>query len=197
MLVSSYLGRYSEKVSHVVLAESGPLTQEMVEFYKDKFEIGVGFVFHVMGAWLGTRGVSDPDQQAAADLFQYQILIAYEGKGHPMAGYYCNKQASPAALAHWRLGREAWIQFGRSYVGRGRKLRVSFVDGVEVFEREVLLLTSACDIILGVELQQRQMQYFPNAKMVLVDDVGHTLFGEKPTETLAPVRTYLNSPAPN
>ncbi len=42
-----------------------------------------------------------------------------------------------------------------------------------------------------VELQQKQMQYLPKATMVVIDDVGHSLFGENPAKALAPVRAYL------
>jgi len=50
------------------------------------------------------------------------------------------------------------------------KMRVSLVEGVEAFRGEVLFLTSACDVILGVEFQQEQMQYFRNARMVVIND---------------------------
>ena len=194
MLVSSYLGRHPDKVRFVVLAEPGPLTAKMAEIFRDKLEFGAPFVFHVMGAWIASLAVSGPDQQASADYFHFPMLGAYEGDDHPLAGYYCNRKAPPAAFEHWRLGRMAWVQIPRSNTRKDGKMRVSLVEGVEAFRDEVLFLTSACDVILDVEFQQEQMQYFPNARMVVIDDVGHSLFGKNPTETLAPVRAYLSSP---
>jgi proline iminopeptidase len=192
MLASSYVGRYPEKVSHLVLAEPGPLTQEMYEIFHDKYTLGLPFVFHVIGAWLGTIGVSDPDDQAGDDQFMYEVLIAYKGDDRPMAGYFCNKKASPAALEHWRLGLEAYNNIRESGL-KGEGYIVSLVKGVEDFKGEVLFLTSSCDTILGVDLQKKQMKYFPKARIVVVDDAGHYLFGEKPTESLAPVRDYFKT----
>jgi len=118
------------------------------------------------------------------------MLGPYEGEGHPWASYYCNKKVPPDAFEHWRLGRAAWNHIRDSYTDGG-KLSVSFVEGVEAYKGEVLFLTSSCDTILGVELQQKQMQYFTNARMVVVEGVGHSLFGEKLIESLAPVREKM------
>lgn len=192
MLASSYVGRYPEKVSHLVLAEPGPLTQEMYEIFYDKHTWGLPFVFHVIGAWLGTIGVSGPDDQAGDDQFMYEVLVAYEGEDRPMAGYFCNKKASPSAFEHWRLGLEAYNNIRESGT-KGEKYIVSLVKGVEDFNGEVLFLTSSCDTILGVDLQKKQMEYFPKARMVVIDGVGHYLFGEKPIESLAPVREYFKT----
>ncbi len=69
--------------------------------------------------------------------------------------------------------------------------RVNLVRGVEAFDKEVLFLAGSCDIILGAELQREQMKYFPNARMVVIDGVGHEMFVENPKASLAPVREYL------
>lgn len=192
MLASSYVGRHPEKVSHLVLAEPAPLTQEIFEIFHDSYTWGLPFAFHVIGAWLGTISVSDPDDQAGDDQFMYEVLMAYNGDDRPMAGYFCNKKAPPASFKHWRLGLEAYKNIRESGM-KGGKYIVSLVEGVENFNREVLFLTSSCNTILGVDLQKKQMKYFPKARMVVVDGVGHYLFGEKPTESLLPVRVYFKT----
>jgi len=68
----------------------------------------------------------------------------------------------------------------------------SLVGRLEAFEREVLFLAGSCNVILGAEIQAEQIKYFPNATLVLIEGVGHEMFAENPTASLAPVRTYLS-----
>jgi proline iminopeptidase len=192
MLASSYIGRHPEKVSHLVLAEPGPLTPEMYEVFYNNYTFGLPFIFHVVGAWFGTIGISDPDDQAGDDQFMYEVLIAYNGEDRPMAGYFCNKKPSPSAFIHWRLGLEAYNNIRKSGQKEGKYV-VSLVKGVEKFKGEVLFLTGSCDKILGADMQKKQMAYFSKAKIVVVDGAGHYLFGEKPKESLKPVRDYFKT----
>ncbi len=191
MLVSSYVGRHPEKLAGVVLAEPGPLTSKMAEHDNFKFHVGAGFVFHVIGSWIDSRFYSGPDDHAREDYFQGKYLATYEGKGHPLAGYFCDNKVTIVGLQHWRLGRRAWVKLRKTYPSGEEGLRFSFVEGVEVFDKEVLFLAGSCDVILGAEFQGEQMKYFPNAKLVVVEGVGHDMFAENPEASLAPVRTYL------
>jgi pimeloyl-ACP methyl ester carboxylesterase len=38
------------------------------------------------------------------------------------------------------------------------------------------------------------MRHFPNAELEVIEGAGHTMFGEKPAESLAAVRRYLDAP---
>jgi len=35
------------------------------------------------------------------------------------------------------------------------------------------------------------MEYFPSAELIVKKNAGHTLFGEKPTESLGAIRKYF------
>jgi pimeloyl-ACP methyl ester carboxylesterase len=35
------------------------------------------------------------------------------------------------------------------------------------------------------------MKYFNDAEMVIIEDAGHTMFGEQPDQSLASIRAYF------
>ena len=125
------------------------------------------------------------------------MTSAYERMGDPI-GYFCDGEVPSAALEHWRFGLRAWKTVPRSYSRRkpfGLKnvLDVSLVDGVESFNEEVLFVAGACNVVFGEDVQRRHMEYFPNARLVVIEDVGHEMFGENPRASIPPVREYLRS----
>ncbi len=191
MLVSGYVARHPDQVAGVVLAEPGPLTSKMAEHPNFKFPFGVRFALHATGSWIQSRFHSGPDAHAKRDYFLGKFLGSYEGKGHPMAGYFCDKKTSREGTTHWRLGHRAMFRMQKTYPTGGAGERFSLVEGVEAFDKEVLFLVGSCDVILGAELQGEQMKYFPNARMVVIDGVGHEMFAENPEASLRPVREYL------
>jgi pimeloyl-ACP methyl ester carboxylesterase len=56
----------------------------------------------------------------------------------------------------------------------------------------VLFLAGACDAVLGEARQRRQMASFRAAELVVVPGAGHTMFGERPDESVAAVRRYFD-----
>ena len=189
MLVWSYLGLHPEKVGHVVLAAPGPLDGATTAGADSRSSVRVRFLLHLAGSWLLSPLASGPDPHASADWFQYQVFGAFQGDEAPFDGYFCD--AEPPPLAHWRLGRRAWIAVRESY---SRADRASLAEGVGRFPEEVLFVSGACDVFLGPEFQRAQMRLFPRASMVVIDGVGHEMFAENPDASIAPVRAYLRSP---
>lgn len=191
MLVSSYVGRHPDKVAGVVLVDPGPLTTEMAEHPNFKFPFGVRFTLHATGSWIESRFYSGPDDHAKNDYFLGKFFGSYEGKGHPMAGYKCSRETSVESLQHRRLGSGAFFGMHKTYPSGGEGQGVSLVSGVEAFETEVLFLAGTCSVILGPEIQREQIKYFPSARLVVIEGVGHEMLAENPEATLAPIRTYL------
>jgi pimeloyl-ACP methyl ester carboxylesterase len=69
---------------------------------------------------------------------------------------------------------------------------VDFVRGVDRFPGKVLFLAGSCDTLVGPEQQRRNLRHFRDAELVVIEGAGHTLFGEKPEESIAAVRRYLD-----
>ena len=56
---------------------------------------------------------------------------------------------------------------------------------------KVLFIASECNTAIGVAHQKRQMEFFPNAELVVIQNSGHMIFGEQPVESIRIVREYL------
>lgn len=70
---------------------------------------------------------------------------------------------------------------------------MNFGEGVEKSANKVLFLAGECNILIGPDFQQQQMKLFTEAEMVVIKDTGHFMFGEKPDESMAAIRSYFNN----
>jgi len=69
---------------------------------------------------------------------------------------------------------------------------VDLIEGVEKFSDKVLFIASECAKI-GAEYQRKQMAFFPNTELVVIEESGHMMFGEKPVKSVNIVREYLKT----
>ncbi len=199
MLASSYAARHPEKLSHLVLAEPGMLTADDARRLLQATN-GMRPPLSAEVAWLGARTlleslhVSGPDADARRD-FLVGALASARFEGHPIAGYFCHRDLGTARMEGWRFGsRVAPALFAESGFGQASP-RIDFVSGVERFQGKVLLLAGSCDEIIGPEAQRRNLRHYRDAELVVIEGAGHTMFGEKPEESLAAVRRFLDGPA--
>lgn len=187
MLVSGYLGRYPEKVNHAVLAEPGFLTTEMMKQSGVRFgpRWDAGFLIMATKIWFRSLHIKGPDKDAAMDYFIGQV--------GPYANpeYYCNGIVPEAGVVHWRAGARAGQAVIRSGMDDKGELHIDLIKGVERFTSPVLFLTTECNQRIGKIHQEKQAKLFPNVKMEIIKGSGHSMFGEKPEESVEVVREYL------
>ena len=69
----------------------------------------------------------------------------------------------------------------------------NFAEGVENFMPKVLFMAGVCNTITGPSYQERQMELFPDAELTVIRGAGHTMFGERPEESMQVVRDYFKS----
>jgi proline iminopeptidase len=196
MLASGYVGLHPEKVAQLVLAEPGMLTSETAKLLMAETH-GMTPKPSLAVAALGARAffqslhVDGPDADARRDFFAGTIMMT-PFDGHPTAGYYCDRDLRTASLATWRFGaRVAPALFAQGKRPDGA-WEVDFVRGVDRFQRKVLFLAGGCDAVLGEAMQRRHMVLFRAAELRIIPGAGHTMFGEKPEESLAAVRRYFS-----
>ncbi|HEY6106868.1 MAG TPA: alpha/beta hydrolase [Anaeromyxobacteraceae bacterium] len=196
MLASGYAARHPEKLSHLVLAEPGMLTIEDAHRFLAATN-GMRPPLTAEVAWLGAMTfleslhVTGPDADARRD-YLVGALASARFEGHPIAGYFCNRDLGTARIEGWRFGaRVAPALFAAAGIG-GPSPRIDFASGVERFPGKVLLLAGSCDTIIGPEQQRRNLRHFRDAELVVIEGAGHTMFGEKPEESVAAVRRYLD-----
>ncbi|TAN39871.1 MAG: alpha/beta hydrolase [Nitrospirae bacterium] len=189
MLVAGYLGRQPEKVGHAVLAEPGFLTTEMMKQAGVRFgpRWEAGFLFRAAKAWFQSLHIKGPDKDAAADYFMGQVA--------PYANpeYYCNGIIPDAAALHWRTGVRAMQSVLRSAMDDKGDIKIDLIHGVDHFTSPVLFLATDCNRLIGAGHQVEQVKFFPNVKMEIIRGSGHSMFGEKPSESIRVVREYLKT----
>ena len=193
MLVSGYLGRHPEKVSHAVLAavlaEPGYLTTELAQQAKVKFgpRWEVGFWLRTTRAWFESLRASGPDKDAVRDYFLGQVAP------YSNPEYFCGGIVPKAGIEHWRVNAQAGQAVLGSALDANGKFQINLTDGVDRFKSPVLFLVSECNRLIGVEHQTKQSKLFPNATVVVIPGSGHAMFGEKPEDSIRAVRSYLRS----
>ncbi len=195
ILASAYLGQHPEKVKHAVLAEPGVLTAQDWEEFNEKVKIRLspGVLYHFAKAKFESLHVKGPDDQASDDYFLQQIEM-YQGSDHPQAGFRCGG-GGPEAGQSWRHSATAGESILQSATDADGKWNVDLLEGVEGFTNKVLFIASECNTLIGVELQTRHLDLFPNAELAIIPDAGHEMFADNPGASIAAVREYLNSPA--
>jgi proline iminopeptidase len=197
MLASGYIGRHPDRVAKAVLAEPGFLTPEFGRDLQEKtnnFAIGFSFqaFYYLARAWFKSLHIHGPDPQARQDYFM-QELVYSPLKNHPLSGYFCEGNIENAALGSWRMGSLASRVIPRSGMNEKGEYTFSFAEGVENFKPKVLFLAGICNTIIGPSYQERQMELYPVAELAVIRGAGHTMFGEKPEESMQVVRDYFKS----
>jgi len=195
MLASAYVGRYPEKVDHVVLAEPGFLNSEFAEKWSEGTQLlfSSGLLYYFLKTKFESLHVNGPDKYAADDYFGRQWNL-YQGSDHPQASYYC-EGAKPDENETWRNGAAVGNAMFQEAVDADGNFDINLAEGVEQFENKVLFMTGKCQQLIGAEFQGRQMKLFPSAELAVIPDAGHEMFFENPEESVAVVRAYLNAPA--
>jgi len=189
MLVSAYLGRHPEKVGHAVLAEPGFLTTEMMKQSRVRFgpRWEAGFLFMATKAWFQSLHIAGPDKDAAMDYFIGEVAP------YANSEYYCSGIVPDAGALHWRAGARAGQAVIRSAMDEKGDIHIDLIKGVERFVSPVLFLATECNQHIGISHQEKQAKFFPKAVMKVVSGSGHSMFGEKPKESIEIVREYLKS----
>ncbi len=193
MLASVYLGRYPQKVDHVVLAEPGFLNSEFAEEWAagTQMHFSPGLLTYFLKTKFEALHVNGPDEDAADDYFSHQINL-YQGDDHPQASYYCEGD-KPSENVSWRSGAAAGNAIFQEAVDADGNFDINLAEGVENFTDTVLFMTGECQQLIGAEFQSRQMTLFPSAELAVIPDAGHEMFFENPEASIAVVRAYLNA----
>jgi proline iminopeptidase len=194
MLVSAYLGQHPDKVDHAVLAEPGFLTPEFADifFEKTRIRFSPGVLFYFLKTKFESLHVKGPDDHAADDFVGHQINM-YPGSDHPQAGYRC-AGVGPEETDSWRFGARAADSLFQQAVDAEGNFTIDFTTGVGKFTNKVLFMAGECQTLIGGDWQRQQMEFFPDAELVVIPAAGHEMFAENPQASIAAVREYLDVP---
>src|SRR6478609_1175864 len=196
MLATAYLARHPERVSHAVLAEPGFLTPELGDRFvgtlNSRTEFSMESLAVLLRAAASTAKLPAPNVDLDARLDQFgRQLSGHNGPGNPVLGYFCDHDLRKAYLPSWRPGVRAMTTMLGSATGEDGKVTLNLARGVERFPREVLFIAGSCNEIIGPEVQEQHRRLFPQARLAVIQRAGHTMFGERPEESLRLIRQYF------
>jgi len=196
MLATAYLARHPERVSHAVLAEPGFLTPELGDRFvgtlNSRTEFSMESLAVLLRAAASAAKLPGPNVDLDARLDQFgRQLSGHNGPGNPVLGYFCDHDLRKAYLPSWRPGVRAMTTMLGSATGEDGKVTLNLARGVERFPREVLFIAGSCNEIIGPEVQEQHRRLFPQARLAVIQRAGHTMFGERPEESLRLIRQYF------
>lgn len=194
MLASAYIGRYPDKVSQAVLAEPGFLDNEHMEIYNERTGLrnqkpSLKIMSALAGAWAESLHVNGPDSQARQD-YLFNAFFTTPMENHPLAGYYLDDKLENAAGDFWRFGALVSSSIPVSGLDSEGRL-IDLAAGVENWDGEALFISGSENSIIDTDYQRTQMKRFPGSEIAVIEGAGHTMFGEKPAESIAAVRDFL------
>lgn len=185
MLAAAYAGKHPEKIDKLILAEPGFLNTDMANRILPALSrTSASFIWNTSLAWVRSLHIHGPDSDAAADYVYSQI--------HFQPRYHCPGKR-PEDLPQARSGFRAWKTITQSTFTKENKIAIDFVQGLSKLQQPVLFLVSECNALTGKDFQTRQMRLFPKTQMALIKGSGHAFFQDKPQESLAQIRQFLQA----
>lgn len=190
MLASAYLGKYTETVNKIVLAEPGPLTPEFAKQYQPEITLSWELISHLTKSYFKSLHVEDIDDQAQGDYFFATFATDTNVKEHPLVGYFCDQNIKNANFDHWRYSATTSYELMMKGMS-GDMQSMNFVKGVKNYTEKVLFLAGECNILIGPEFQKEQMKLFNKTELIVIPNTGHFMFGEQPEASLEAIESYF------
>lgn len=192
VLVTAYVGRYPEKVAHLVVAEPGALTNEAyADFQRHAVQsMDFSLALTTVRLWFESLHVSGADTSARGDYFVGNFTTEWE---FSQANQY-NCPGTPIPEDHfWRAGAAAYqVILGNIRDENGNTDWSIMTEGLENYTDTVLMLVSGCNQWIGLDYQRTyNLDLYPSVEVVIIPDAGHDMFWDNPQDSIAAVRDFL------
>ena len=187
MLASGFLGRYPDRVAQAVLIEPGFLSAQAAVEWNAHMR---GILRQPLMRWRALRTgfaashVDGPDAEASADYLIGRMMRFLAS--HPDSGYTCND--APYDSPTWRAGATSSQAFAESATSHDLD---SLGQNAGRFGGPVLILTGACSTWIGEEVQRRNLAFFHDARLEVIENAGHDTVDDAPEATLHAIRGFL------
>lgn len=197
MLGTYFIGKYGRMVEKALFIEPGFLTQETFE---EVYRRTNGFMprnpslqmgWSIVKAALRSLRITGPDDHARRDYITWNIMNSSTTES-PIAGYFCGADTRNGKLEFWRVGG-ACMKLLADLNDSHSKVKFDLSDGLQNFDKPVLLMAGACNVLIGEDIQKKHLKLFKNAELKVVPGAGHTMIGEKPEEVLALIRHFFSA----
>jgi proline iminopeptidase len=191
MLVTAYLARHPEKVSHAVIAEPGILHRESAKAFVTMLRkhMTVWTKLAALPIFVRAPFVLSEDGHERMD---YVVTRIMNGTGGPP--YQCPGESMPKGLPK-RAGYAVMKATVMPLMKDPSLFQDDLTSGLDRYAANALLLSSRCSFI-GYEYQERfHRPYFSSrTEHATLDHTGHNMFTLRPAESLAVIRPFLRRP---
>lgn len=178
MYATRYISMHPGKVAGAVLMEPGPLTGALFDELKpEMFDLDPTAEWLNDYAWAQT--IVSPDGHARADYLRGLGLF-----GALQPGYH---QSTTDREPFWRMGAVAAAAIPEA------DPHWDFTRGLDRFAAPVLFEASEQNTVIGAAFQERQMRFFPGARLAVIAGAGHDFPWTRAPESVAAVLSYLES----
>jgi len=188
MIVTAYLARHPNKVSHAVIAEPGMLHPESAQAMLTVLRKHQTFwkKLSILPIILRSLFVSSKDGHERMDSIATQIMGS--GEGPP---YQCPGEKLPAGLFR-RAGYATMKATVIPLMSDPSLFRDDYTLGLQKYAGKTLLLSSSCSFI-GYDFQERfhRSRFSLGTQHVKIEGTGHNMLTTKPAESLAIIRPFL------
>lgn len=183
MYATQYINEYPNRVAGAVLIEPGPLDGPTFESIKNEmFDLNLGAEWLNDFAW--NSQFLSPDDHARMD---YERML---GLKDSQPRYHQQMDVNPAPF--WRLGAAVNKYLEEDGKNDAGVATYDFTNNLSAYATPVLFITGSLNEVIGEAFQRQQVQHYPNASLVVVDDAGHDLEWTHTAEVLTHVREYLD-----
>ena len=184
MYATQYINEYPTRVAGAVLIEPGPLDGPTFESIKNEmFDLNLGAEW--LNDWAWNSQFLSPDDHARMD---YERLL---GLKDSQPRYHQQMDVNPAPF--WRLGAVVNKYLEEDGQDQNGIAVYDFTDNLAAFTTPVLFITGSLNEVIGEAFQRQQVQKYPSASLVVVNEAGHDLEWTHTAEVLSLVREYLET----
>jgi len=193
MLAAGYIGQYPQFVDKAVLAEPGALDNAGLARFNKRQAGSQGAAYYrtLVPTIFETFHMEQPDLDARLDYISGQMAASFVSTS--ASGYRCADESVQAvtpdvAVPPSRFGATAFS----TLFGADADLS-PIAENAANYTNEVLFIASECNSFIGADFQREQMGIFPQARLVVIPNAGHEMFGENPADSLTVLRDYFDS----
>lgn len=185
MYATNYINTYPEKVKGAVISEAGALTGEIFEDIKDEI-MNFDIFSEWLNDWAWDQQILSPVGHARMDFTATLPTIEGQPKYH-------SELEGDDPEPFWRHGAAASTYLQKDVQNSDGKFTFDFTNNkLDQFTTKVLFMASGNNEAIGEAHQRMQMQFYPNAELVVIPDSGHDFWWTKPAEVVAAIRVYLD-----
>lgn len=189
MLVSGYLSRYPEKVSHAVIVEPGILYPESAQAFVTKMKASQSIfsLFTLLRHMSLYPFVAKQDGDEGLDYVMTKMLNRSD-KGAP---YQCEDQSMPADT-FIRGGFAAFNTMLKPIMQDPALFTYDLSDGIKEYQGELMMISSECSEF-GYAFQQKYHQARMPDQMIHVkaDNMGHNMLTLNPEWSLGKIEPFF------